>query len=180
MTVAVTTEPAKSTPLRTHRSRQATIERVMLIVLQIIMTLVLISFLAPTIWMVSSALKDRNEIFAVPIVWIPTNPQWQNFTEALTTLPFARFAVNTFVICILTCDRRRDFVVDGGVFLRPPEVARSRLFFGLLLATMMLPEIVTLIPMFLEFRASAGQTRRRGVLPLNYLLRVLAGSSTFS
>ncbi len=71
MTVAVTPEPAKSKPLRTHRSRQATIERVMLIVLQIIMTLVLISFLAPTIWMVSSALKDRNEIFAVPIVWIP-------------------------------------------------------------------------------------------------------------
>ena len=171
MTVSVTTEPAKNKPLRTRRSRQATTERIWLIVLQIIMTLVLISFLAPTIWMVSSALKDRNEIFAVPIVWIPTNPQWQNFSEALTTLPFARFAVNTFVICILS-------VI--GVVISSSMVAYSfarlrwpgrDLFFALLLGTMMLPEIITLIPMFLEFRA-LGWTKQGmafGVLPLNYL-----------
>jgi len=154
-----------------HRSRQETLRRIGLIILQIVMTLVLITFLGPTLWMVSSSLKARTEIFAYPIVWIPETPQWGNYVQAMTMMPFAKFAINTFVICILT-------VV--GTVLSCSMVAYSfarlkwpgrDLFFGLLLATMMLPEIVTLIPMFIEFRV-LGWTKPGtvfGILPLNFL-----------
>jgi len=153
------------------RSRRQLLQRIGLIVLQIVLSLVLLTFLAPTIWMISSALKARTEIFAQPIVWIPQEPQWQNFVEAMTILPFAKFAVNTFVISILT-------VV--GTLLSSAMVAYSfsrlkwpgrDLFFAGLLATMMLPEIITLIPMFIEFR-TLGWTKSGtvfGVLPLNFL-----------
>ena len=63
-------------------------ERLGLIALQIIMTLVLISFLAPTLWMVSSSLKARTEMFAHPIVWIPTVPQWRNYADAMRPAAF--------------------------------------------------------------------------------------------
>ncbi|MBI5303261.1 MAG: carbohydrate ABC transporter permease [Chloroflexi bacterium] len=154
-----------------HRSRQATLRRSWLIVLQIIMTLVLITFLGPTLWMVSSSLKARTEIFAIPMVWLPENPQWGNYIQALTLLPFAKFAVNTFVIAGLT-------VVGTVLSCSIVAYSFSRLrwpgrdfFFALLLGTMMLPEVVTLIPMFIEFR-TLGWTKPGtvfGVLPLNFL-----------
>jgi len=154
-----------------RRTRRQWLERIWLIALQIIMTLVLLTFLTPTLWMVSSALKVPNEIFANPIVWIPQEPQWRNFVEAWTILPFGKFAINTFVICGLT-------VVGTVLSSSVVAYAFSRLrwpgrdfFFGLLLGTMMLPEIITLIPMFIEFRW-LGWTKPGtvfGILPLNFL-----------
>ncbi len=159
------------TRVNARRSRQATLRAIWLIFLQIIMTIVLISFLAPTLWMVSSSLKARTEIFAQPIVWIPQAPQWGNYLIALTMMPFAKFAVNTFVICLLT-------VIGTLLSCSMVAYAFARLkwpgrdfFFALLLATMMMPEIITLIPMFIEFK-TLGWTKPGtifGVLPLNFL-----------
>ena len=169
---------AIATPTRTvsenyaaAKSRRKLMSRLGLIGLQVLMTVILITFLGPTLWMVSSSLKSQPEIFAVPIVWVPANPQWRNYTEAMNLLPFGRFAINTFMICILT-------VI--GVVLSSSMVAYSfaRLrwpgrdfFFALLLGTMMLPEIITLIPMFIQFKW-LGWTKPGyilGVLPYNYL-----------
>ena len=167
----MTAAAARPADLKARRSRQETTRRIGLVVLQVVLTVVLITFLAPTLWMVSSALKSRNEIFAQPIVWFPSDPQWQNFAEAMTILPFGRFAINTFVICILTV---------AGTLVSSSMVAYSfarlkwpgrDIFFAMLLATMMLPEIITLIPMFIEFR-TLGWTKPGtvfGVLPLNFL-----------
>lgn len=168
---ATTSSIAPSAPLANRKTRGQILERVRLIVLQIVMTVVLITFLAPTLWMVSSSLKSRPEVFAVPVVWIPAQPQWGNYTEALQMLPFARFALNTFTICIVTV---------MGVVLSSSMVAYAfaRLrwpgrdfFFTLLLGTMMLPEIITLIPMFIEFKW-LGWTQPGNVLgfyPRNFL-----------
>ena len=68
----------------------------------ILLILVGVLFIAPVFWMVSSALKPDYEIFAFPIKWLPTEPQWQNFKEALTQQPFGRFAINTLIIAIST------------------------------------------------------------------------------
>ncbi len=162
---------ALSHEVAASRARRRLTERLGLIALQIVMTLVLLSFLAPTLWMVSSSLKARTEIFANPIVWIPQEPQWRNYVDAWNILPFGRFAINTFVICGLT-------VV--GTVLSSSLVAYSfsRLrwpgrdfFFAIVLGIMMMPEIITLIPMFIEFR-TLGWTKPGnvfGVLPLNFL-----------
>ena len=146
-------------------------ERFWIVLLQILMTLVLISFLAPTLWMISSSLKVRTEVFAHPIVWIPAVPQWRNYVDALNLLPFGRFAINTFALCALTV---LGTVISSAMvaysFARLRWPGRD-LFFGLLLGTMMLPEIITLIPMFLEFRmlgwVKPGNVL--GILPRNYL-----------
>jgi len=168
MATATTSLP---TQRATRLARRQLTQRLGLIALQIIMTLVLISFLAPTLWMVSSSLKVRTEVFANPIVWIPAVPQWRNYADAMQLLPFGRFALNTFVICGLT-------VVGTVISSSMVAYAFARLrwpgrdfFFTLLLGTMMLPEIITLIPMFIEFR-TLGWTKPGnvlGILPLNFL-----------
>lgn len=152
--------------------RRKDTQRLGLIGLQLLLTLLLITFLGPTLWMVSSSLKTSTEIFASPIVWIPAQPQWGNYAEAMQLLPFARFGLNTLKICLVT-------VV--GVTLSSAMVAYSfarlrwpgrDLFFGLLLGTMMLPEIITLIPMFIQFK-TLGWTKAGnafGLFPPNHPL----------
>jgi len=135
-----------------QRARRQLLERIGLVVLQIILTLALLTFLAPTLWMISSSLKARTEVFAHPIVWIPAEPQWRNYADAMKMLPFFRFAVNTLVICALTVMGTllsSSMVAYAFARLRWPG---RDFFFSLLLGTMMLPEIITLIPMFIEFR----------------------------
>jgi len=123
-----------------------------LVLLQIFLTAVLVTYLVPTIWMVSSSLKASTEIFAHPIVWIPKEPVWNNYPRAFDTLPLAQFAWNTVVVVVLAV---------GGTVVSSVSVAYSfaRLrwpgrdfFFALLVGTMMLPGIVTLIPRFVIFR----------------------------
>ena len=123
--------------------------------LQIVMTLLLITFLIPAFWMFSSSLKSSTEIFQVPVVWIPDSPQWDNFVEIfqLPGLPFATFIWNTVKVVF--------FAVTGTVissalvayaFARLEWPGRD-FFFGLLVATILIPEVVTIIPRFIEFRA---------------------------
>ena len=123
-----------------------------LITLQILMTLVLITFLIPTIWMISSSLKASTEVFIYPIQWFPRDPQWSNYTKAFNLLPLTTFMKNTFIIVI--------FAVLGTVLssaMVAYSFARIRwpgrdIWFGLLLATMMLPDVVTLVPRFVLFK----------------------------
>lgn len=134
------------------KRRRKILESVWLVILQILVTVLVISFLIPFLWMVSSSLKVSTEIFAHPIVWIPKNPQWGNFARVFEVLPFDRFIVNTAIVVF--------FAVLGTVIssaMVAYSFARLRwpgrdFWFGLLLATMMLPIVITLIPRFIIFR----------------------------
>ncbi len=117
----------------------------------LILVFVALLFVAPLYWMIASSLKPEYEVFARPPVWWPTPPRWQNYVEALTVLPFDRYAINTLIIAIwsvvgytLSCT----LVAYGFARLRAP--GKSALFV-LLLATMMLPYPVVMIPQYIIF-----------------------------
>ncbi|MEV6286233.1 carbohydrate ABC transporter permease [Kribbella sp. NPDC051770] len=105
--------------------------------------------LLPLIWLVRSALMNSGQIFVSPPQWIPKPFAWDNFTGALTQVPFARYFLNTLIIeagvlvgTLLSCS------------LAAFSFARLRwkhknLVFGLLMSGVMLPYAVTLIPTFL-------------------------------
>jgi multiple sugar transport system permease protein len=108
-------------------------------------------FIAPAFWMLSSALKPEYEIFATPPVWWPAQPRWQNFSEALTELPFGRFTANTLIIALssiighlLSCS----VVAYGFARLKAPG---KGFFFVLMLSTLMLPYPVTMVPLYILF-----------------------------
>ncbi len=108
-------------------------------------------FLAPAAWMLSSSLKPDYEIFASPPVLWPAAPRWQNYSEALTSLPFGRFTINTLIIAVssivghlLSCS----VVAYGFARLRAPG---KGFFFILLLSTLMLPYPVTMVPLYIIF-----------------------------
>lgn len=109
-------------------------------------------FLAPLLWMVSSSLKANDQLFVPQPIWFPSPPRWENYPKALTYIPFLTYLGNTLLICtlavvgsLISCS----LVAYG--FARIDWPGRDLLFFALL-ATMMLPAQVTMIPSFLLFR----------------------------
>ncbi|MFN8439449.1 MAG: carbohydrate ABC transporter permease [Caldilineaceae bacterium] len=133
-------------------SRATGSDRFWLIGLQFLLTVALISFLVPTLWMLSSSLKASTEIFTHPIQWLPRQPEWENYVKIFQLQPLLVFLRNTLLIVF--------WAVIGTVLssaLVAYSFARLRwpgrdFWFALLLATMMLPDVVTLAPRFLLFR----------------------------
>jgi multiple sugar transport system permease protein len=109
-------------------------------------------FSMPFFWMISMALKPSDQIFVFPPVWLPDRPRWENFSDGWSKyFPFTQFLVNTVVITgnnvvanLLSCT----LVAYGFARLR---VRESDLLFTLVLATMMVPEQVTMIPVYYLF-----------------------------
>jgi multiple sugar transport system permease protein len=117
----------------------------------ILLILLGILFIAPVFWMISSSLKPDYEIFAFPIKWWPSEPRWQNYSEALSQLPFGRFAINTLIIAISTIIGHLiscSIVAYGFARFKAPG---SGFFFLVLLSTLMLPYPVIMVPLYIIF-----------------------------
>ncbi len=112
---------------------------------------VTIIFLAPVFWMVSSALKPEYQIFAVPPIWWPDPPRWENFSEALTSQPFGRYTINTLIIAIgVTIGHLISCSIVAYGFARLEAPGKGFLFI-MLLSTLMLPYPVTMVPLYIIF-----------------------------
>ena len=109
--------------------------------------------LAPLAWMISTSLKNRSAVFRFPPEWIPDPVLWHNYPEALTILPFGTFFINTVIVTLLAVlGELISSAVVGYSFARLRWKGRN-LLFVVVLATMMLPRQVTLIPVFIIFRS---------------------------
>jgi ABC-type glycerol-3-phosphate transport system permease component len=152
MTANMSSTPMQGKPIRQSLIGQKMSRNIGIVVLQILLTLLLITFLIPALWMVSSSLKASTEVFAHPIVWLPETPRWQNYIDIFDILPFATFARNTFIVTgLAVLGTIVSSLMVGYSFARLNWPGKN-LFFAMMISTMFLPEIVTLIPRFLIFR----------------------------
>ena len=107
--------------------------------------------LLPFLWLVSSSFKNEVQIFQFPPQWIPDPIRWQNYIEAWTKRPFMLYLRNTLFILILN-----EIAIIGSASLCGYGFARidfpgRNLLFGILLATMMIPGVVLMVPTFVLF-----------------------------
>lgn len=108
--------------------------------------------LIPLLWLLSSSLKDSGRIFLFPPQWIPDPWRPENYQVVFEQIPFVRFYINTIVVTLLAMIGQvlaASLVAFGFARLRFP--GRDVLFL-VLLATIMIPYQVTLIPTFVLFR----------------------------
>ena len=111
-----------------------------------------ILILIPVAWMITTGLKEPHQAFIFPPEWIPSPIAWQNFSTALSTLPFHIFFVNSTIISLSTmlgAVISSAFVAYGFARFRFP--GRDTLFV-IVLATLILPVEVILIPLFILFK----------------------------
>ena len=141
-------QPATSTGWRESRSVK---QRVGHTVLYIALTVFGFTFLIPLLWVITTSLKIPSQVFVLPIQWIPTDPQWSNYAFIFIHMPMARFVSNTLVVAVTAtvgAVLSASFVAYSLARLRWPG---RDIVFILVLATMMLPGVVTLVPTFIIF-----------------------------
>lgn len=117
----------------------------------LIAIVVAILFLLPLFWMISSSLKPNYQVLEVPPRWLPSPVQWSNYPEALTFVPFGRYALNTLFITLATIlGHLLSCTLVAYAFARLRAPGKNVLFL-ILLATMMLPYPVTMVPIYVGF-----------------------------
>jgi multiple sugar transport system permease protein len=108
--------------------------------------------LAPPVWIVATSLKDANEVLVYPPHLLQIPPRWRNFAEIWSTLPLARFLLNSAIVALGVAGI--ETVVSAGsgfAFARLRFVGRDRLF-QLYVLTLLVPGQVTIVPHFLIVR----------------------------
>ncbi|MFL5758586.1 MAG: carbohydrate ABC transporter permease [Thermomicrobiales bacterium] len=110
-----------------------------------------VAFVLPFLWMVSTSLKEQNEVFTYPPSFFPSSFHWRNYVDGWRVLPFTTFLRNSLIVTcanvvgnLISCT----LVAYGFARLR----ARSKnVLFLLMLATIMIPREVTIVPRFIFF-----------------------------
>ncbi len=115
----------------------------------VVMSLGAVIALLPFLWMVSTSLKDVQDVVTLPPQWIPNPPVTHTYPDVWNELPFVNFFINSTYITLssvvgqlLVCS------LSAYAFARLEFRGRDKLFY-LYLATMMIPGQVTLIPAFI-------------------------------
>ena len=136
-------------PGRRHRRKVGWLGR---IVCYLLLAALSVSFLFPILWSMTASVKPLKEVYKFPPeIWV-SDPQWSNYPEALRKLPFLAFMLNTVVIVTAaTTGQVLSSSLVGYAFARLRFRGRG-LWFIVLLATMMLPGQVLLIPHFLTYK----------------------------
>lgn len=117
--------------------------------------------LLPLLWMVSSSLKSDRQIFpaegqsaaAVTLARLIPHPvQWSNYPKSLSAIPFLTYLKNTLFLCLVTVAATVFSSATVAYGFARLEFKGKQPLFLLMVATMILPDQVTMIPVFALFR----------------------------
>ncbi|HBM79877.1 MAG TPA: ABC transporter permease, partial [Clostridiaceae bacterium] len=118
------------------------------IIRYIVLIIFAIPMVLPLLWMLSTALKNNNSVFAIPPEWIPKEFQISNFATGLIQIDFwSRFS-NTMIIAVLCVVGQILSSLSVGYAISRIRFPGRKLWFYLIIGSMMLPGMVSLIPVF--------------------------------
>src|SRR5690606_12490046 len=104
--------------------------------------------LAPLVWLFVTSVLPPDRAFGLPPTWIPTDISSQNFRDVLDIVPFARMAWNSLQVAVITTvGAVLTSALAGYAFSRLHFWGRDVIFI-VLLAALMVPPQVTVIPVF--------------------------------
>lgn len=111
-----------------------------------------ILFVLPFVWMFATSLKPMKDLFEVVPSFVPSEIRWRNYADVIDTVPFFRFYLNSFIVTlgrvipqIFICS------LAAFAFARLRFPGRDILFVALL-ASLMVPSQITIIPNFVIVR----------------------------
>ncbi|EHD1098089.1 TPA: carbohydrate ABC transporter permease [Listeria monocytogenes] len=117
----------------------------------------------PFIWMVLSSLKTDAEILKIPPTIWPETFTLDNFTKLFTEMDFAIYLKNTLIIVFFSFFGLFLNAMAGYGFAKFKFKGKNKLFY-LVLATMMIPGQVTMIPVYLLLNAAGLTNTMTGIV----------------
>ncbi len=111
--------------------------------------------LGPFLWMLLTSLKDRQELYATPLQYLPVHPTFENYIDAWTSpvTPFSRFFLNSLWVCSVTMVATTVVSVLAGYAIARFRFAGRDALLLIFLATQMFPSVLLIAPLLTQWRA---------------------------
>lgn len=114
----------------------------------ILLVIGIILLVGPFIWMVLGSIKTTGELRQVPPTWLPENPTLDNYAELFDRLSFVRYFFNSAIVAVAVTAGNVIFCSMLGYALAKLSFPGKRILFAVVLGTLMVPAIVTFMPLF--------------------------------
>jgi multiple sugar transport system permease protein len=114
----------------------------------VVLAIGLLVTLAPFLWMLLGSFKPEPELQRVPPTWWPETPTLENYRELFDRLPFPRFFANSVIVAVAVTAGNLVFCSMVGYALAKLDFAGKRVLFALVLGMLMVPGVVTFVPLF--------------------------------
>lgn len=115
----------------------------------LVLTAGLVIVLAPFVWMVFGSLKNPEELIRLPPTWLPEQPTLRNYEELVGRLNLPVFFLNSVIVASAVTVGNLVFCSMFGFALAKLRFPGRDLLFRLVIATLLIPGSVTLIPLFI-------------------------------
>lgn len=119
---------------------------------------VLMGFIFPFLWMISTSLQTFEETMKFPPTWIPASPQWSNFVEAMRSGPFLTYFKNSVIVTTSIILIQLAVMIPAAYAFAQYKFFGNKILFGMVLLAFMIPGQVTFIPVYLML-ADAGMIK---------------------
>lgn len=140
------------------------LQRVAMIIKYALLLLVIAIFVVPVFWMVSASFKTLQEIYTFPPEWIPISPRWENYVDAWNAAPFGRFYINTIITTFFGVASEMILgTLTAYAFVYLPFPRKDWLFL-VLLAALMVPIHVTILPNYLTIASLGWLNTFQGII----------------
>ncbi|MNO94597.1 L-arabinose transport system permease protein AraQ [compost metagenome] len=110
---------------------------------------ILMVFIFPFVWMISTSLQTFRETMAFPPTWIPAVPQWRNFLTAWNAGPFLTYAKNSVLITGTIIVIQFAVMIPAAYAFAKYKFIGRNILFGMVLLAFMIPSQITFIPVYL-------------------------------
>jgi ABC-type glycerol-3-phosphate transport system permease component len=119
--------------------------------LYIALAIAVVAAFLPLAWMLSTSFKPEGEILSYPPQWIPGNPTLENFGYIFSNFPFAHWGLNSIIVATVATFLAVLFDSLAGFAFAQLRFAGKRMLFAVIVAMLMVPIEVTIIPLYLFF-----------------------------
>ena len=117
-------------------------------IVQIVMTLLVIVWIFPVVWVVSTSFKTTSEMFMNPLKLIPEEFTFDNYVRAWKLANFSRYLMNTVIYSVVSTAIVLFIVSTSGYVLGRYEFPGKKIITITILATILMPSRYTFIPIF--------------------------------
>jgi multiple sugar transport system permease protein len=108
----------------------------------------LVVLVGPFLWMLLGSFRPNRELQQVPPTWLPQHPTLENYRQLFRLLDFPRFFFNSALVAVTITLGNLIFCSMLGYALAKLRFPGKRTIFTLVLGTLMVPGVVTFVPLF--------------------------------
>lgn len=118
----------------------------------------------PIYWTIIASFKFPEEIYRIPPTWLPLNPTLENYPQAWSAAPFGRYYINSLITTIGGSAFEIFFAVTSAFALAFLRFPGKNLVFIVLLAALMIPQEITIIPNYLTMASLGWVNTYQGII----------------